>query len=144
MSIKPLFADPNHLHLERISSEPGLITIIVKTKSTQALCSQRHSLSAHLHSRYVRRLADLPWFGIAVRVEVQAQRLYCRHFGADPYPETPEESFFSFPFFFESFSFLSFFFDSPFLASGVVVWSALGALSVSPVICPAGWATVSA
>jgi hypothetical protein len=79
MSIKPLFADPNLLHLERISSEPGLITIIVKTKSKQALCSQCHSLSAHLHSRYVRRLADIPWFGIAVRVEVQAQRLYCRH-----------------------------------------------------------------
>src|SRR5262249_2607030 len=58
--------------------------------------------------------------------------------------ETPEESFFSFPFFFESFSFLSFFLDSPFLASGVVVWSALGALSVSPVICPAGGAKVSA
>jgi transposase len=79
MSIKPLFADTNHLHLERISSEPGLITIIMKTKSKQALCSQRHSLSAHLHNRYVRRLADLPWFGIAARVEVQAQRLYCRH-----------------------------------------------------------------
>jgi len=33
MSINPLFADPNLLHLERISSEPDRITIIVKTKS---------------------------------------------------------------------------------------------------------------
>src|SRR5262249_6183636 len=79
MSIKPLFADPNLLHLERVSSEPGLITIIVKTKSKQALCPQCHSPSAYLHSRYVRRLADLPWFGVAVRVEVHARRLYCRH-----------------------------------------------------------------
>jgi len=67
MSIKPLFADPNLLHLERISSEPDLITIIVKTKSKQALCPQCHSPSAYLHSRYVRRLADLPWLGVAVR-----------------------------------------------------------------------------
>src|SRR5215813_6327625 len=79
MSIKPLFADPNLLHLERVSSKPGLITIIVKTKSKQALCPECHSPSAHLHSRYVRRLADLPWFGVAVRVEVHARRLYCRH-----------------------------------------------------------------
>jgi len=41
-------------------------------------------------------------------------------FGANPYSETPVESFFSF-FFFESLSFLSFFFESLFLASGVVV-----------------------
>jgi transposase len=79
MSIKPLFADPNLLHLERVSSETDRITIIVKTKSKQALCPQCHSPTAHLHSRYVRRLADLPWFGVAVRVEVHARRLYCRH-----------------------------------------------------------------
>ena len=79
MSIKSLFADPNLLHLERVSSEPDRITLIVKTKSKQALCPQCHSPSAYLHSQYVRRLADLPWFGIGVRVEVHARRLYCRH-----------------------------------------------------------------
>jgi len=79
MSIKPLFADPNLLHLERVSSEPGLITIIVKTKSKQAHCPQCHSPSAYLHSRYVRQLVDLPSFGVAVHVEVHARRLYCRH-----------------------------------------------------------------
>jgi transposase len=79
MSIKPLFADPNLIHLERVLSEPDLITIIVKTKSKQALCPQCHSPSAYLHSRYIRRLADLPWLGVAVRVEVHARRLYCRH-----------------------------------------------------------------
>src|SRR5499426_885036 len=79
MSIKPLFADPNLLHLERVSSEPDRITIIVKTKSKRALCPQCHLPSAHLHSRYVRRLVDLPWLGVAVRVEVHARRLYCRY-----------------------------------------------------------------
>lgn len=81
MSIKPLFADLNLLHLERVSSEPDRITIIVKIKSNQALCPQCHSPSAYLHSRYVRRLADLPWLGVAVRLEVHARRLYCRHVG---------------------------------------------------------------
>jgi transposase len=79
MNIKPLFADPNLLHLERVSSEPDRITLIVKTKSKQALCPQCHSPSAYLHSRYVRRLADLPWLGVAVRLEVHARRLYCHH-----------------------------------------------------------------
>src|SRR5262245_32549446 len=79
MNIKPLFADPNLLHLERVSTEPDRITLIVKTKPKQAPCPPCHSPSTHLHSRYVRRLADLPWFGIAVRVEVHARRLYCRH-----------------------------------------------------------------
>jgi len=79
MSVKPLFADPNLLHLEHISSEPDRITLIVKTRSKQALCPQCHSPSAYLHSRYIRRLADLPWLGVAVRLEVHARRLYCRH-----------------------------------------------------------------
>src|SRR5262245_50339583 len=79
MNIKPLFADPNLLHLERVSSEPDRITIIVKTGSKQALCPQCHSPSDYLHSRYVRRLADLPWLGVAVQLEVHARRLYCRH-----------------------------------------------------------------
>src|SRR5262245_33517442 len=79
MSIKPLFADPNLLHLVCFSSEPDLITLIVKTKSKQALCPWCHSPSAHLHSRYVRQLADLPWLGVAVRLEVHTRRLYCRH-----------------------------------------------------------------
>jgi transposase len=44
----------------------------------QAICPRCHSPSAHLHSRYIRRLADLPWLGIAIRLEIQARRLYCR------------------------------------------------------------------
>src|SRR5215813_10164839 len=87
MSIKPLFADPNLLHLERVFSEPDRITIIVKTKSKQALCPQCHSPSAHLHSRYVRRLADLPWAGVAVRLELHTRRLYRRH------PDCPQRIF---------------------------------------------------
>ena len=67
MNTVSLFANPNLLQLEHISSEPNRTTLIVKTKSRQALCPRCHSPSAHLHSRYVRRLADLPWLGIAVR-----------------------------------------------------------------------------
>jgi transposase len=79
MNTVPLFVDPNLLHLERVQSEPDRITLIVKTAPRPALCPRCHSPSAHLHSRYVRRLADLPWLGIAVRLEIQARRLYCRY-----------------------------------------------------------------
>src|SRR5262245_13586734 len=79
MKIAPLFADPNLLHLERVSSEPDRITLIVKTASRQALCPRCRTPSAHLHSRYVRRLADLPWLGVAVRLELHTRRFYCHH-----------------------------------------------------------------
>jgi transposase len=79
MNIASLFADPNLLHLERISSESDRITLIVKTMPRQAICPRCHSPSAHLHSRYVRRLADLPWLGGAVRLELRTRRFYCRH-----------------------------------------------------------------
>jgi len=79
MNTAHLFVDPNLLRLERVQSEPDRITLIVKTALRPALCPRCHSPSAHLHSRYVRRLADLPWLGIAVRLEIQARRLYCRY-----------------------------------------------------------------
>jgi transposase len=79
MNTVSLFADPNLLRVERVSSKPELVTLIVKTAPKPALCPRCHSPSDHLHSRYVRRLADLPWLGVAVRLEIQARRLYCRH-----------------------------------------------------------------
>jgi zinc-finger of transposase IS204/IS1001/IS1096/IS1165 len=79
MNTVSLFTDPNLLQVERVSSEPEQITLTVKTEPRPALCPRCHSPSNHLHSRYARRLADLPWFGVAVRVEVHARRLYCRH-----------------------------------------------------------------
>src|SRR5262249_28477721 len=79
MNTASLFADPNLLQLERIRSEPDRITLIVKTAPKPALCPRCHSPSAHLHSRDFRKLADLPWLGIAVRLEIQARRLYCRN-----------------------------------------------------------------
>src|SRR5262245_8528874 len=79
MNIASLFADPNLLQLEHASSEPERITLIVKTVSRPSLCPMCHSPSAHLHSRYIRRLADLPWLGTLVRLEIRARRLYCRY-----------------------------------------------------------------
>src|SRR5262245_23270140 len=79
MNIVPLFADPNLLHLERVSSETDRITLIMKTAPKPSFCPRCLSPSADLHSRYVRKLADLPWLGIAVRLEIQARRLYCRN-----------------------------------------------------------------
>jgi transposase len=79
MNIAPLFADPNLLLLERVSSEPDRITLIVKTAPRQSLCPRCHLPSAYLHSRYVRRLADLPWLGTAVQLELRTRRFYCHY-----------------------------------------------------------------
>jgi hypothetical protein len=68
MSIKLLFADPNLLHLERAFSEPDRITIIVETKSKQALCPQYHSPSAQTRSIKLNNASGLVGVWLVVNV----------------------------------------------------------------------------
>src|SRR6266542_849672 len=79
MNTAPLLGEPNLLQVERAISDLGGIAQTGETASRTAFCPRCHSPSAHLHTRYVRQLADLPWLGIAVQLEIQARRLYCRY-----------------------------------------------------------------
>jgi transposase len=79
MDVTTLLADPRNLHLESIVASDKTITVIVTTTQPQAACPQCHHRSNRLHSRYVRTVADLPWQGVVVRLQLRTRRFFCQH-----------------------------------------------------------------
>lgn len=77
MNTNTLLADPAALRLEKIVSENTSITFVVTTKTHCAECPRCGVASARRHSRYTRRVADLPWQGVAVRLELHARKFRC-------------------------------------------------------------------
>lgn len=69
--------DPTCLHLRRLDASTTAITAMVTTTSEEAECPLCHRRSARIHSRYVRTVADLPWMGYAVRLELHVRRFFC-------------------------------------------------------------------
>jgi transposase len=76
--VKPtLLPDPTCLHLQLLDATETTITAVVTTTSQEAECPLYHGRSARIHSRYVRSVADLPWMGCAVRLELHVRRFFC-------------------------------------------------------------------
>jgi len=78
MNVLTLLADPCHLRLQCNSTSEKIITLIVTTIQPRASCPRCHQSSTRIHSRYVRTVADLPWLGAAVRLELHTRRFFCR------------------------------------------------------------------
>ena len=72
-----LLADPTCLRLERIISSATSLTLVVRTIGPAAACPRRGALSERVHSRYVRSIADLPWHGVSVRLELHTRKFFC-------------------------------------------------------------------
>ncbi len=72
-----LLPDPTCLHLQLLDASDTTITARVTTTSKEAICSLCHRCSPRIHSRYVRAVADLPWMGYAVRLELHVRRFFC-------------------------------------------------------------------
>lgn len=72
-----LLADPAAIQLEKIVSHDRAVTLVVKTTGRDAACPRCQYISARIHSRYLRRVADLPWLGVAVTLELQTRRFRC-------------------------------------------------------------------
>lgn len=75
--MKTLLADPAAIKLERILSYPDAITLIVRTSQRQALCPSCQKASNKIHSCYKRKVADLPWQGIAVGLILKSRKFFC-------------------------------------------------------------------
>ena len=76
-----LLADPASLHLEKIVANAALISVVMKTTGDRSPCPECGRPSARVHSRYQRRLADLPWEAVAVRLELHLRKFFCRREG---------------------------------------------------------------
>jgi transposase len=74
-----LLADPTSIRLQKIIQHASSLTLVVRAKRSQAECPRCHRLSSRIHSYYTRSAADLPWHGVAVRLELRARRFRCRN-----------------------------------------------------------------
>ena len=77
MSKRLLPLVPADLVVEQVLPAPDCLTILCRSRVTAPLCPGCGQPSSRLHSSYLRRLADLPWQGRSVQVEVQVRRLRC-------------------------------------------------------------------
>ncbi len=89
---RTLLPDAAALHLEEVLTDDEAITMVVSTAGETAICPGCGRPSARRHSRRRRTIADLPWQGLAVRVELHFRRYYCdtpaceRHTFTEPLP----------------------------------------------------------
>jgi transposase len=60
-----------------VSADHHLITLEIMVLQPSACCPRCGQVTTHIHSRYVRSLADLPWAAHAVRIALGVRRFYC-------------------------------------------------------------------
>ena len=79
MQVSTLLANPDAVRLEAFVSEENSIVLRVRVVQKQSKCPLCQTNSKSLHSFYVRRVADLPWHGVAVRLELHSRKFRCRN-----------------------------------------------------------------
>ena len=78
MSLAPsIVPDPAHVHLLHLAAETTVIIATVRTSAASACCPLCGHASTRVHSRYTRRLADLPWQGVAVKWVLYTRKFFC-------------------------------------------------------------------
>jgi transposase len=68
---------PGGLVVEQVLPEPDRVTVVARFRLPTAACPDCRAPSSRVHSRYERRLADLPWQGRPVAVRIRARRFLC-------------------------------------------------------------------
>jgi len=69
--------DTGSLGLEELVADEGRITIAVRTRRATAICPDCGQPSTRAHSWYRRTVTDLPWQGLAVRLDLHTRRWFC-------------------------------------------------------------------
>src|SRR5713226_2362584 len=73
-------------------SDSGAIRVALASGREAITCPACGTLARRVHSRYQRRLADLPWQGLAVTLTLETRRFFCEDSGcprrifAEPFP----------------------------------------------------------
>jgi transposase len=65
------FVIPEHLHVDALSFDGDLVTVHASTDDPAARCPCCEQPSRRVHGRYTRTLADLPWGGVPVLIQVR-------------------------------------------------------------------------
>jgi transposase len=77
--MKTILAAPNLLKIEKIALYPGEVRLVAKARPLKSVCPSCGRQSDKVHSRYQRRLTDLPWEGIPVRLILSVRKFFCRN-----------------------------------------------------------------
>ena len=72
---------PAALQVVQVLPAPDRITILTAPKPSSGACPLCAAVSSRVHSHYTRTLADLPWQGHGVTVQVRARRFRCATVG---------------------------------------------------------------
>lgn len=79
MDATTLLADPSAIHLECFVSETNSITLVIHSIQEFPRCPKCNSPSTSLHSHYQRTVADLPWHGVAIKLELHTRKFRCKN-----------------------------------------------------------------
>ncbi len=77
MEVKPALALPEGLEVTTIEMIKGVLTITAVSSQLFPCCPLCDTKATRVHSRYTRRLADLPCGGQQVRLLVQVRKCFC-------------------------------------------------------------------
>lgn len=76
-AVVALVPAPDELAVEHLAAEPGRLIVVAAARRAEAVCPTCGCASGRVQSRYERRLADLPWHGLAVALRVRVRRFVC-------------------------------------------------------------------
>lgn len=79
MDITTLLADPAAINLDLLVSEKGSIGLIVRTVQPHPGCPKCGQASTSLHSHYQRTVADLPWHGVTIKLQLNTRKFRCQN-----------------------------------------------------------------
>ena len=60
-----------------LRSQDGAIQMQLRTCRSFSCCPACGTASSRVHSRYRRKLADLPWEGLPVMIQLEARKFFC-------------------------------------------------------------------
>jgi transposase len=70
---------PLHLDAWSLNEQQTQITLLVSSTQEANRCPGCHTRARHVHSRYTRTLADLPWSGYRVAWRLRVRKLFCHN-----------------------------------------------------------------
>ena len=79
MQVSTLSADPEAIRIVSFVSNTDSITIVAQTSPNFGICPVCDTQSKSLHSNYLRRLSDLPWHGVTIRIHLNTRKFRCRN-----------------------------------------------------------------
>jgi len=79
MKHRTLLPDAGEVVLDQLMVEANCrLVMVLRAAGEAGCCPGCRSESRRIHSRYKRRLKDLPWEGIPVQIELRVRRFFCR------------------------------------------------------------------